>query len=179
MDLPTAEDNFEALTKYFSHNLVAASSAEAELALRRAEKMGLLQYAPGQEKFKIVDNTDLTTEQRRALEYVEQRVMARWLRTGIQQALNIVVFKLLRMNMIYPVSDDQKFTDHHHNVLPDAILMLDGSTPLDLAKTIHTRIAETYVLAIDARTGMRLPKDYKLRHRDVIRIMTQPRARSK
>ena len=175
MDLPIAEDNLEMLTKYFSHSLVAACSAEAELALRRAEKMGLLQYTPGQEKFRIVDNDRLTPAQRRALDYVEQRVMARWLRTGIQQALNTVVFKLLKTNMVYPVSDEQHYMDHHQNVLPDVFLMPDGSTPLDLARSVHSRLAETYVVAIDAKTGMRLPKDYNLRHRDVIKIMTQPR----
>lgn len=177
MDLPTAEDNLEMLTAYFSHSLVAACSAEAELALRRAEKIGLLHYTPGQEKFRIADNAELTPEQRRALDYVERRVMARWMRTGIQQALNTVVFKLLRMNMVYPVSDEQRYTDHHGNVLPDALLVPDGSTPLDLARSVHSRLAENYVLAIDAKTGMRLPKNYSLRHRDVIKIMTQPRAK--
>ena len=177
MDLPTADENLEMLTEYYSHSLVAACSAEAELALRRAEKSGLLQYTPVQEKFKIVDNDRLTPAQRRALYYVEQRVMARWLRTGIQQALNTIVFKLLKTNMIYPVSDENQYTDHHGNILPDVFLMPDGATPLDLAGSVHSRLAETYVLAIDAKTGMRLPKDYSLRHRDVIKIMTQPRAK--
>jgi len=177
MDLPTADENLEMLTEYYSHSLVAACSAEAELALRRAEKSGLLQYTPGQETFKIVDNDRLTPAQRRALDYVEQRVMARWLRTGIQQALNTIVFKLLKTNMIYPVSDENQYTDHHGNVLPDVFLMSDGATPLDLAGSVHSRLAETYVLAIDAKTGMRLPRDYSLRHRDVIKIMTQPRAK--
>lgn len=177
MDLPTADENLDMLTEYYSHSLVAACSAEAELALRRAEKSGLLRYTPGQEKFKIVDNERLTPAQKMALDYVEHRVLARWLRTGIQQALNTIVFKLLKTNMIYPVSDENQYTDHHGNVLPDVFLMPDGATPLDLAGSVHSRLADTYVLAIDAKTGMRLPKDYSLRHRDVIKIMTQPRAK--
>ena len=179
MDLHTAEDNIEILMDYYSHGLVAACSAEAELALRRAEKAGLLHYTPGNEKFRIVENAVLTAEQRRALDYVEQRVMAKWLRTGIQQALNTLVFKVLKTNMVYPVADESRYTDTHGNVLPDAYLMPDGATPLDLAGEIHTSLVENYVLAIDARTGMRLPRDYVLRHRDVIKIMTQPRARTK
>ena len=177
MDLPTADENLDMLTEYYSHSLVAACSAEAELALRRAEKSGLLRYTPGQEKFKIVDNERLTPAQKMALDYVEHRVLARWLRTGIQQALNTIVFKLLKTNMIYPVSDENQYTDHHGNVLPDVFLMPDGATPLDLAGSVHSRLADTYVLAIDAKTGMRLPKDYSLRHRDVIKIMTQPRVK--
>jgi len=178
IDLPAAEDNLELLTKYFSHNLVAACSAEAELALRRAEKSGLLHYTPGQEMFRITEGSKLTPQQRRALEYVETRVMGRWMRTGIQQALNTVVFKLLKMNMVYPVADENKYTDTHGNVLPDVFLMPDGSTPYNLAETVHTRLAETYVVAIDAKTKTRLPKDYSLRHRDAIRIMTQPRSKT-
>jgi ribosome-binding ATPase YchF (GTP1/OBG family) len=179
MDLPMAEENLEMLTSFFSDRLVAACSAEAELILRRAEKMGLLHYTPGQEKFVLREEARLTPEQWRALDYVEKRVMARWLRTGIQQALNTVVFKLLRMNMVYPVADENRYSDNHGNVLPDVHLMPDGSTPLDLARNVHSRLAENYVLAIDAKTGLRLPKEYRLRHRDVIKIVTQPRAKAK
>jgi hypothetical protein len=179
MDLHASEENIEMLTEYYSHSLVAACSAEAELALRRAEKMGLLHYTPGQEKFRIAKDAELTLEQRRALDYVEQRVMAKWTNTGIQHALNTLVFKFLKMNMVYPVGDESRYSDHHGNVLPDVYLMKEGSTPLELAREVHTRLAENYVLAIDAKTGMRLPREYTLRHRDVIKIMTQPRAKAR
>jgi ribosome-binding ATPase YchF (GTP1/OBG family) len=79
--------------------------------------------------------------------------------------------------MVYPVSDESKYTDHHGNVLPDVHLMPDGATPLDLARSVHTRLVENYILAIDAKTGVRLPKDYTLRHKDVIKIMTRPAAK--
>jgi hypothetical protein len=179
MDLPTSEENLEKLTTYFSDRPVAACSAEAELALRRAEKAGILDYVPGREKFRIREDAALSSEQRKALDYVEQRIFAKWMRTGIQQALNIMVFKLLKMNMVYPVSDETKYTDHYGNVLPDALLMPQGSTPVDLARTLHTRLLDTYVLAIDAKTGARLPRDYQMIHRDVIKIRTRPRKNKK
>jgi len=179
MDLHTAEENIELLNDYYSHGLVAACSAEAELALRRAERAGLVSYVPGQETYRIAEDADLTAEQQRALDYIEQRVMMKWLRTGIQQALNTLVFKILRTNMVYPVADETKYADTHGNVLPDVYLMPYGSTPLDLAGEIHTRLVENYVLAIDALSGLRLPRDYRLRHRDVIKIMTQPRAKQR
>ena len=179
IDILTSENYLEVLTEYYSRNLVAACSAEAELALRRAEKRGLLQYTPGQEMFKIKENAKLTTKQRGALKYIETRVMAKWMRTGIQQALNTVVFKLLRSNMIYPVSDESNYTDHHGNVLPDVYLMPDGSTPIDLARNIHTKLLENYILAIDAKTGIRLPKNYNLRHKDVIKIITRSRTKQR
>lgn len=174
MDLYAAKDNIDQMTEYYSKGLVTACCAEAELVLRRAEGMGLLRYTPGQEKFRIVDGARLTPEQERALDYVEERVMKNWMRTGIQQALNTLVFRLLRVNMVYPVADESEFKDNHGNILPDVHLMPDPSTPMDLAADVHTRLAENYVLAIDARTGMRLPKDYALRHRDVVKIMTRP-----
>jgi ribosome-binding ATPase YchF (GTP1/OBG family) len=179
MDILTSEKYIEMLTDYYGRSLVAACSAEAELILRRAEKMGLLQYTPGQENFRIKENARLTAKQKGALEYIETRVMAKWLRTGIQQALNTAVFKLLRTNMIYPVSDETKYMDHHGNVLPDVYLMPADSTPVDLARNIHTSLLENYILAIDAKTGIRLPKDYNLRHKDVIKIMTRPRAKQR
>jgi ribosome-binding ATPase YchF (GTP1/OBG family) len=177
MDILTSENYLPMLTEHYGRSLVAACSAEAELVLRRAEKMGLLQYTPGQEKFRIKENAKLTPKQKGALNYIETRVMAKWMNTGIQQALNTVVLKLLKSNMIYPVSDESKFTDHHGNVLPDVYLMPDGSTPVDLARNIHTRLVENYILAIDAKTGIRLPKNYSLRHKDVIKIMTRPVAK--
>ncbi len=177
MDILTSESNLDILTKYYGRGFVAACSAEAELALRRAEKQGLLEYTPGQELFRIKDNSKLTPKQQGALEYIERRVMAKWIRTGIQQALNIVVFKLLRNNMIYPVSDETKYMDHHGNILPDVYLLPEGSTPIDLAKNIHTRLAKDYLLAVDAKTGTRLPKDYNLRHKDVVKIITQSKRR--
>ncbi len=179
MDLPSAEENLEKLNEYYTHSLVAACSAEAELALRLADKSGLIKYMPGQESFKVVDEEVLTLDQKKAIEYIEEKVMYRYMRTGIQQVLNTLAFKLLKMNMIYPVSDDTRFSDGDGNVLPDVHLMKDGTTPIDLAETIHTRLVKDYILAIDARTGLRLPKDYKLRHRDIIKIMTQKRSASK
>jgi len=62
-------------------------------------------------------------------------------------------------------------------VLPDVHLMTDGATPIDLAKNIHTSLAENYVMAIDARTGVRLPADYSLRHKDVIKIHAVKKAK--
>jgi ribosome-binding ATPase YchF (GTP1/OBG family) len=175
MDVLTSEKYFELLTRHYGHSLVAACSAEAELVLRKAEKLGLLQYTPGGEKFRIVNDAKLTPEQKGALKHIQTRIMDKFMRTGIQQALNTVVFKLLRMNMVYAVSDETKFTDHHGNVLPDVHLMPDGSTPIDLASQVHTSLAENYIMAIDARTGVRLPQDYSLRHRDVIKILATKR----
>jgi ribosome-binding ATPase YchF (GTP1/OBG family) len=172
MDIPIAEKNFKGLQETLGEKFVIPCSAEVELMLRRAARMGAIDYLPGEEGFKIKDESKLTPRQKWAINYVQSRIFDRWLRTGVDQALFVTVFKLLRMNVIYPVEDAKRLSDSKGNVLPDAILMPQGSTPLDLAREIHSELAEGFLYAIDAITGMRLPKDYQLRDRDVISIIS-------
>ena len=65
-------------------------------------------------------------------------------------------FGLLKAIVVYPVEDETKLSDKDGNVLPDAYVMTGGSTALDLAKKIHSDLAEGFLYAMDARTGMRL-----------------------
>jgi len=171
MDLPRSTENYKRLVETFGAGFVVPCSAEAELALRRAEKRKYIRYTPGGEIFRIFDESRLTEEQLKALDYVDRRVFARWLGTGIQQALNIVIFRLLRMMTVYPVDDEVKLTDKNGRVLPDVFLLPPGSTAEDLAYAVHSDLAKTMIFAIDARTGLRLPKNYALRDRDVIKIV--------
>ncbi|MGZ4851316.1 MAG: hypothetical protein ACXV2C_08050, partial [Candidatus Bathyarchaeia archaeon] len=92
------------------------------------------------------------------------------MQTEIPQALKTIVFKLLKMNVIYGFSDEKKYSDHHGNVRPGGHLLYDGSTLLDLDRNIHSGLAEDYVLAIDTKTDARLPADYNVRNKDVIKI---------
>lgn len=179
MDILTSEKYFETLASYYGKKLVAACSAKSELILRRAQKAGLVQYTPGQEIFKISQKAILNPNQQSALNYIQKRVLNRYFNTGIQQALNIVVFKLLKTNMLYPVSDEHKYTDHKNNVLPDVHLLPDGTTPIDLAKHVHTKLAENYITAIDAKTGIRLPKEHVLNHKDVVKFVTRKSIKKK
>ncbi|MGB9760201.1 MAG: redox-regulated ATPase YchF [Thermoproteota archaeon] len=171
MDLPSASENYEKLTKEFGERFVVPCSADAELALRRAEKAGMVKYVPGEETFKIVDERRLNDKQKRALSYVSDRVFGKWLRTGVQFAINFAVFKLLRMNVVYPVLDEKKLSDSHGNILPDAYLMPPNSTARDLAEKVHSDLAKHFIYAVDVRTGLRLPENYVLRDRDVIKVV--------
>jgi ribosome-binding ATPase len=171
MDLAEAEKNFERLRTEFKSQLVIPVSSEAELALRRAEEKGFIKYVPGQEAFRVLDESRLTKDQAWALTYVEQRVFTKLMRTGVQFAINSCVFKLLGLNAVYPVEDPKTFADRKGNVLPDTFLIPNGQTTKDLAKTIHTDLANRMLYAIDARSGLRLPTDYAIRDRDVISIV--------
>lgn len=171
MDLAPAGQNYERLAKEFGQAFVTPASGEAELGLRRAEQKGYIEYVPGEETFRVKDKDKLTAEQREALIYVEQRVFSRWIRTGVQFALNTCVFKLLSMNAVYPVEDVEKLSDRKGSVLPDVFLVPYDATVRDLAGQIHSDLAKTMIYAIDARTKIRLPTDYKLKDRDVVKIV--------
>jgi len=172
MDLDTAPENFRKLRDQLVDKIVIPCSAEAELILRRAEQKGLIKYVPGEEKFEIVKESELTDRQRWALDFIKRKVLDEYMRTGVQFALNVAVFKLLKMNAVYPVYDVQKLSDHHGNVLPDVYLMPDGATVEDLAREVHSELAKGLLYAIDARTGLRLPASYKLKDRDVLSIVS-------
>jgi len=171
MDLPFAEENLKRLSEEYREYIIVPCSAEAELALRRAEKRDLVEYVPGEEMFFVKDRSKLTRKQIWALEYVQERVLGKYFRTGVQQALDIAVFKLLSMNAVYPVADEKKLTDGKGRVLPDVYLMPPGSTLQDLANQIHSEIARNLVCGIDVRLGVRLPKNYRLRHRDIVKLV--------
>ncbi len=172
MDMPVSERNFKGLQDTFGEAFVVPVSADVELVLRRAEKLGLISYIPGEEIFKIKDASMLSAKQKWALDYVRGRMLDKWLRTGVDLAMSAAIFKLMRMNVIYPVEDAKKYSDSKGNVLPDAYMLPHGSTPLDLAKAVHTHLADGFLYAIDATSGFRLPNDYTLRDRDVISIVT-------
>ncbi len=131
----------------------------------------MIEYVPGEEKFKIANEEKLTEKQKMALSYVSDKVFEKWLRTGVQFAINFAVFKLLRMNVVYPVFDEKRYCDRHGNVLPDADLMPPDSTAYDLAQRVHSELAKSFIFAVDVRTGLRLPENYTLRDRDVIKIV--------
>jgi len=172
MDLPFAAENFRKLREKFKGLIVVPTSGEAELTLRRAEVRGLIKYVPGEERFEILKPQDLNDAQKSALAYIRRKVFGEYLRTGVQFALNIAVFKLLKMNAIYPVADAEKMADTNGRVLPDVYLMPAGSTVEELARAVHSDLLKGLVYALDVRTGLHLPTNYALRDRDVLSIVS-------
>jgi ribosome-binding ATPase len=172
VDLPTATENFNRLREEYKDIIVVPASADAELTLRRAETRGVIRYIPGDERFEINDQTKLNDKQKWALNFIRKDILGEYMRTGVQFAINVAVFKLLKMNAIYPVADVQKFSDKHGNVLPDVYLMRSGSTVEDLAREIHSELAKGMIYALDGRDGLRLPTNYQLKDRDVLSIVS-------
>jgi ribosome-binding ATPase YchF (GTP1/OBG family) len=73
--------------------------------------------------------------------------------------------------VVYPVEDENRFTDKKGNMLPDAFLLKRGSTPKDLAFMIHTDIGKGFLYAVDARTKMRLGEKHELKNGDIVKIV--------
>jgi ribosome-binding ATPase YchF (GTP1/OBG family) len=169
-DLPTAAANVVRLRA--TGRRVVACASEAELLLRKAAEHGLLSYVPGDADFRLTAPERLTSAQLGAIRMVEEKVMKPLGGTGVQQAINEAYFYLLKAIVVFPVEDDTRLADKNGAVLPDAYVMRGGSTALDLARAVHTELAEGFLYAIDARTGKRLAADHKLQNRDIIKIVS-------
>jgi ribosome-binding ATPase YchF (GTP1/OBG family) len=151
---------------------VVPTSAEFELALRRATKAGLIKYVPGDPKFEFVDQSKLNQNQMNAC-----NKMGEWLSTngttGVQLVLEQVVFKVLDMMIVYPVEDEHKWMDKQGRILPDAYLMRRGTNAKDLAFKVHSDLGDNFIRAIDGKTHMTIGHDHLLKDGDVIKIVAR------
>ena len=172
MDVEGAEKNFERLRERYNDSIVIPVSGDSEFTLRRAEQKGLIKYSPGSEQFEIIEHDKLNEKQLNALNLIQKGIMGEFMRTGVQFAINIAVFKLLKMNSVYPVADEKNLSDKKGRVLPDLILLKDGATIRDLAKEIHTDLTKGLLYGKDLRYNLRLPVDYQIRDRDVISLVS-------
>jgi hypothetical protein len=163
-------ENLERL-KTTGHPMVA-TSAEFELAMRRASKAGLIQYVPGNDHFDIADRSKLNANQLGALDK-----MGAWLgakrSTGVQEVLEKVVYNVLDMMVVYPVEDEHKWTDKQGRVLPDAFLMRKGINAKDMAFKVHTDLGDNFIRAIDGKTHMTIGHDHVVKDGDVIKIVAR------
>ncbi|MBZ6496232.1 redox-regulated ATPase YchF [Natrinema longum] len=148
---------------------VIPTTAEGELALRRAADNDLIEYDPGDESIEIGDGVN--DAQRGALEDLAD-TMAEWSGTGVQAALDHAVYDLLEHLTAYPVEDASKWSDGSGNVLPDAFLLPQGSTPVDLAYSVHSDIGDGYLHAVNAKSNREIGEEYELEEGDVIKIVS-------
>ncbi len=172
VDLPSASESFRRIREQYKDMIVVPCSADAELTLRRAESRGLIHYIAGDERFEIKDQSGLNDKQKWALHFIRKDILGEYMRTGVQFAINVAVFKLLRMNAVYPVADANRMADKYGNILPDVYLMKSGATVEDLARDIHSELAKGLLYALDIRDGLRLPTNYHLKDRDVVSIIS-------
>jgi ribosome-binding ATPase len=167
MDRSHSKENLEKMKKEFDYPMVPCF-AEGELALREADKHGFIEYVAGSSSYK--DKGKLSEKQQKALEDIKT-VLDEFGGTGIQEVLNEVVFGILGMIAVFPAGD--KLEDSKGNVLPDCYLMKKGSTALDFAYRLHSDIGDGFVKAVHVKTKRAVGKDYEIKHRDGLEIMTK------
>ncbi len=163
------EENIEDLREL--DYMTQPSSAEFELALRKASEKELIDYRPGDENFEILDK-NMSNAQIEALDKIK-KFMGENGGLGVQQCLEKAVYELLDMIVVYPVENEHNFTDKKGRVLPDAYLVKDGSTAEDLAFEVHSDIGEGFIRAIDARTDRVIGRDHELNNGDIIKIVSK------
>ena len=169
-DLEDAQKNIKKMQDKFPDYMIYPCSADSELALREASKAGLIDYIPGEDNFKSVGK--LNDRQKAALEKIKKDVLDVYGGTGVQEVLNMAVFEFLKYIAIFPAGAS-KLADSKGNILPDCFLLPPGSTALDFAFFLHTDFGKNFIKAIDARTKKALGKNYVLKNRDALEIVTK------
>ena len=152
---------------------VIPCSALAEFFLRKYDQEKKIEYMPGTNDFKILDETSFNHSELDTLKNIHEKIITPLKETGVQNALNFAVFSVLNQICVYPISDINKFTDNNDNVLPDAFLVKKGTLLRNFIRDkIHTDLADHFIFGIDARTKKRLGEKYELKHNDIIKIVT-------
>jgi len=152
--------------------IVIPTSAESELALKKASEKNYIDHKPGSNNFNITDETNMNEKQLKGLEYIRTHVLKKYGSTGIQRCIEEAV-KMLDLIVVYPVEDETHLTDKEDRVLPDAYLIPSNSTAKDLAYKVHTDLGDNFIRAIDARTHRVIGADHKLNDGDVISIISK------
>ncbi len=165
-------DAFADLKERIAPTPVAATMAEAELTLRRAARANLVAYRPGDATFRETDPGRLTAAQRHALSEI-RTLLERWGSTGVQPVLERMVFDRLAQMVVFPVEDEQRWTDSRGRVLPDAIIVPLHTPARAVAYRVHTDLGEHFIRAIDGRTHRALAADHPLDPGSVVRIVAR------
>jgi GTP-binding conserved hypothetical protein TIGR00650 len=170
IDLPEGEEGYKKLKQAYPNHIIVPTSAEAELALRRAAAKGLIKYRPGDSSFEVLGQ--LAPQQKAALDKIAE-LLKKWGGTGVVKAINAAVFEALGYVAVYPVEDEKRLSDKAGNVLPDLLLVPSTFTVRDVAYAIHTELGERFISAIDVRTGKRLAADEPVANGLILKILAR------
>jgi ribosome-binding ATPase YchF (GTP1/OBG family) len=146
----------------------AMVSGDYDLAVQKAYSHSMISSL--ESNFEISGN--VPEKIRIALEKIRSFFSEKWV-SRIDYFLSSVVTDKLKYIVVFPVYDEGQWTDKAGNILPDAFLVPEGSTALDLAFRIHTDIGNGFIRAIDAKTRRVVGKDHVLSDGDIIRIVAK------
>ena len=154
--------------------ILLPTSADSELALRRAAKAGFIDYPPGAQQFSLTDigESDLNEAQRKGLDALGER-MERLGGTGLVELVSRIVRERLDRIVVYPVQDEGHWTDGDGRVLPDALLIQRGTSAKGLAYAVHSDLGDGFIRAVDGRTGRVIGAEHELDDNDVTKIVAK------
>jgi hypothetical protein len=172
IDRENGMENFNKLKNNYAEKIIPCS-ALAEYFLRTYHQDKKIEYIPGSDSFRILNNEGFNQNELEGLKKIQEKIINLFSETGVQAVLNFTVFLILNQICVYPVSDINKFSDKKGNILPDAFLVKKGTLLRDFIRDkIHTDLANHFIFGIDARTKRRLGENYELKHNDIIKIVT-------
>jgi ribosome-binding ATPase YchF (GTP1/OBG family) len=173
IDVEVSRDNIKNMKARFPDYDIVPTSSMAEFVLVKLAEKGAISYIPGEPSFEVLDDSKISAKEKKGLELIQKKVLDGYGGTGVQECINKAVLDVLEKMAVYPVEDETHYADKEGRVLPDVFLMDKECTPLDLAARVHTDIAKHYVAAIDAKTKKKVAKDHKLKHGDVVKIISK------
>jgi len=144
-------------------------SAETELALRQASKAGVITYIAGQPTFELNQDQCLNEAQKKGLTVLAERVQ-KLEGTGLIKLLDHVLFDELDRIVVYPVQDENQWTDGDGNVLPDAFVVQSGIHAKQVAYKVHSDLGDGFIKGVDGRTRRVVGAEHELSDGDVLRI---------
>ncbi len=169
IDIEGADENFTRLKEKYGKDIIP-SSALAEYFLRKYAEKEIISYTPGDNNFKILKPEKLSEKDSASLEKLRVNILQKYGSTGVQNLINRAVFEIMDVISVYPVEDQQKYTDHNGNVLPDVYLVPRGTTAKEFAGMIHQDLAKSFINAIIVKTQRRVGENYELQDGDIIKI---------
>ncbi len=153
------------------NSIIYPTSADSELALRRANNANLIDYNYGSKDFKITEfgMEKLSEDQINGLEKIKSTLIKIG-GSGFTKLIDKIIFESLEKIVVYPVQDENKWTDGDGKILPDALLVDKGTTAKGLAYEVHTDLGEGFIKAVDGKTSRIIAAEHELNDGDVIKI---------
>jgi ribosome-binding ATPase YchF (GTP1/OBG family) len=147
--------------------------ALAEYYLRKYDNEGIIKYIPGSNDFSFMNLQNLNEKEVEMLKEIKSKILTPFNGTGVQEILNYSVFNIGKQICVYPVADFNNFTDNSGNILPDAFIIEEGTTLKEFVNDyIHSDLAKHFIYGVDARSKKRLSENYRLKHNDIIKIVS-------
>ena len=152
-----------------ANGVIIPCMADVELALRRAQSAGLIDYITGQDTFEILEEEKLNEAQIKALSHMQERLSFNG-GTGVSTIIDKVLFDELDHIVVYPVQDELHWTDGDDKVLPDAFVVATAIQAKPFAYKVHSDLGDGFIKGVDGRTRRVVGADHELSDGDVLKI---------